>query len=39
VVTVEEFPMTVTGNVRKVEMRDKSVQMFDLHQAAAVRSA
>ena len=30
VVVVEEFPMTVTGKVRKVEMREKSVQMLDL---------
>ena len=27
---VEEFPMTVTGKVRKVEMRDRSVQIIGL---------
>ena len=26
-----EFPMTVTGKVRKVEMRDRSVQILGLH--------
>jgi hypothetical protein len=30
VLVVEEFPMTVTGKVRKVEMREKSVQLLDL---------
>jgi fatty-acyl-CoA synthase len=25
---VEEFPMTVTGKVRKVEMREESVRLF-----------
>jgi fatty-acyl-CoA synthase len=28
----EEFPMTVTGKVRKVEMREKSVEMLNLPQ-------
>jgi len=28
VLVVDEFPMTVTGKVRKVEMREKSVQML-----------
>jgi fatty-acyl-CoA synthase len=36
---VGEFPMTVTGKVRKVEMREKSVDILDLHAAAAVRNA
>jgi fatty-acyl-CoA synthase len=27
---VEEFPMTVTGKVRKVEMRERSVELLDL---------
>ncbi len=31
--------MTVTGKVRKVEMREKSVGILDLGEAAAVRSA
>ncbi|WP_433504747.1 AMP-binding protein [Pseudonocardia halophobica] len=39
VLVVDEFPMTVTGKVRKVEMREKSVQLLDLGAAAAVRSA
>jgi fatty-acyl-CoA synthase len=30
VLTVTEFPMTVTGKVRKVEMREKSVQMLGM---------
>jgi fatty-acyl-CoA synthase len=30
VLVVDEFPMTVTGKVRKVEMREKSVGMLDL---------
>ena len=28
---VEEFPMTVTGKVRKVEMRERSVEILGLH--------
>jgi fatty-acyl-CoA synthase len=39
VVLVDDFPMTVTGKVRKVEMREKSVQILDLGEAAAVRNA
>jgi fatty-acyl-CoA synthase len=39
VLVVEEFPMTVTGKVRKVEMREKSVDLLDLHDAANVRNA
>jgi fatty-acyl-CoA synthase len=39
VLVVEEFPMTVTGKVRKVEMREKSVEMLDLGAAAALRNA
>ncbi|PWK86907.1 hypothetical protein C8D88_10468 [Lentzea atacamensis] len=39
VMVVDEFPMTVTGKVRKVEMREKSVQMLDLGEAAAIRNA
>jgi fatty-acyl-CoA synthase len=27
---VDEFPMTVTGKVRKVEMRERSVQILGL---------
>jgi fatty-acyl-CoA synthase len=36
---VDGFPMTVTGKVRKVEMRERAVQILDLHDAAAVRNA
>jgi fatty-acyl-CoA synthase len=39
VVAVDAFPMTVTGKVRKVEMRAKSVELLDLGEAAAVRNA
>ncbi|WP_181779140.1 AMP-binding protein [Pseudonocardia pini] len=31
VLVVDEFPMTVTGKVRKVEMREKSVGLLELH--------
>jgi fatty-acyl-CoA synthase len=36
---VAEFPMTVTGKVRKVEMRDTSIEELGLHAAAAVKNA
>ncbi|MFF1612191.1 AMP-binding protein [Amycolatopsis sp. NPDC058278] len=36
---VEEFPMTVTGKVRKVEMREKSISLLGLEQAAAAKHA
>jgi fatty-acyl-CoA synthase len=36
---VDGFPMTVTGKVRKVEMRERAVTILDLHDAAAVRNA
>jgi fatty-acyl-CoA synthase len=36
---VDGFPMTVTGKVRKVEMREKAVQLLDLGDAAAIRNA
>ncbi|MEU7818502.1 AMP-binding protein, partial [Pseudonocardia sp. NPDC049154] len=39
VLVVDEFPMTVTGKVRKVEMREKSVGILDLGEAASVRNA
>ncbi len=35
----EEFPMTVTGKVRKVEMRERSVELFGLQEAARIRHA
>jgi fatty-acyl-CoA synthase len=39
VLMVDEFPMTVTGKVRKVEMRARSVELLDLGEAAAVQTA
>jgi fatty-acyl-CoA synthase len=30
---VEEFPLTITGKVRKVEMREQTVEMLGLHPA------
>jgi fatty-acyl-CoA synthase len=39
VLVVEEFPMTVTGKIRKVEMREKSVGLLGLEDAAAIRNA
>ena len=36
---VEDFPMTVTGKIRKVEMREVSIAELDLEGAAGVRSA
>ncbi|HVL85216.1 MAG TPA: AMP-binding protein [Pseudonocardia sp.] len=39
VLVVDEFPMTVTGKVRKVEMREKSVGLLGLEDAARVRNA
>jgi fatty-acyl-CoA synthase len=39
VMVVQDFPMTVTGKVRKVEMRERSVETLSLGEAAAVRHA
>jgi fatty-acyl-CoA synthase len=36
---VDEFPMTVTGKIRKIEMRQTSVEELGLQSAAAVRNA
>jgi fatty-acyl-CoA synthase len=36
---VDEFPMTVTGKVRKVEMREVSVALLGLDQAASIQHA
>jgi fatty-acyl-CoA synthase len=36
---VDEFPMTVTGKVRKVEMREKSITLLGLEAAAAAKHA
>jgi fatty-acyl-CoA synthase len=37
VLVVDEFPMTISGKVRKVEMRARSVELLGLD--AAVRTA
>ncbi|GAA2551965.1 AMP-binding protein [Pseudonocardia hydrocarbonoxydans] len=39
VMVVQEFPMTVTGKVRKIEMREKSVGLLGLEDAASVKNA
>jgi fatty-acyl-CoA synthase len=39
VLFVDGFPMTVTGKVRKVEMRETSIERLGLAQAAAVKTA
>jgi fatty-acyl-CoA synthase len=39
VLVVDEFPMTVTGKVRKIEMREKSVGLLDLSSAAGAKNA
>ncbi|MBC7639113.1 MAG: AMP-binding protein [Rhodoferax sp.] len=36
---VEGFPMTVTGKIRKVEMRAAAVEILGLQDAAAIRNA
>ena len=36
---VEEFPMTVTGKIRKVEMRETAVDELGLHGADGIRHA
>jgi fatty-acyl-CoA synthase len=36
---VDGFPMTVTGKVRKVEMREQAVDILGLHDAADTRNA
>ena len=39
VLVVEEFPMTVTGKIRKVEMRERAVQLLELAEIAATKYA
>jgi fatty-acyl-CoA synthase len=36
---VTEFPLTITGKVRKTEMREISIEELGLHDAAATRTA
>jgi fatty-acyl-CoA synthase len=36
---VDEFPMTVTGKIRKVQMREEAVELLGLQHAAAIKNA
>ena len=36
---VDEFPMTITGKVRKVQMREESIELLDLQAVADTRFA
>jgi fatty-acyl-CoA synthase len=36
---VDEFPMTVTGKVRKVQMRQEAVELLGLQDVAAAKHA
>ena len=36
---VDSFPMTVTGKIRKIEMREEAVRLLHLEQAAAIKHA
>ena len=36
---VDDFPMTVTGKVRKIEMRENAVELLGLQNAAGTRHA
>ncbi len=36
---VDAFPMTVTGKVRKVEMRQISIEQLGLHAVASIHTA
>jgi fatty-acyl-CoA synthase len=36
---VDEFPMTVTGKVQKFKMREDSIELLGLQEAAGVRTA
>jgi fatty-acyl-CoA synthase len=36
---VDGFPMTVTGKIRKVEMREESIELLGLQEAATIRNA
>ena len=39
VLVVDEFPMTVTGKVRKVQMREESVKLLGLEEIAGRQHA
>jgi fatty-acyl-CoA synthase len=34
-----EFPMTVTGKIQKYKMREASIELLGLHEAAAIETA
>ncbi|NUT39462.1 MAG: hypothetical protein HOV86_05690, partial [Thermoactinospora sp.] len=36
---VDGFPMTVTGKIRKVEMRERAIGLLDLGDAAGTTTA
>ncbi len=36
---VNGFPMTITGKIRKVEMREQAVDLLGLHEAGSIESA
>ncbi|PZS35260.1 MAG: AMP-binding protein, partial [Pseudonocardiales bacterium] len=36
---VDEFPMTVTGKIRKVQMREEAVEILGLHDVAGPHNA
>ena len=36
---VDSFPMTITGKIRKVEMREQAVDLLGLHDTAAITNA
>jgi fatty-acyl-CoA synthase len=36
---VDEFPMTVTGKVRKAQMREEAIEILGLQEAAATKHA
>ncbi|MEP6950529.1 MAG: hypothetical protein ABI863_14690 [Ginsengibacter sp.] len=33
---VDSFPMTVTGKIRKIEMREKAIEELGLHEVAKI---
>jgi fatty-acyl-CoA synthase len=36
---VDGFPMTVTGKVRKIEMREQAIELLGLQDAADIKNA
>ena len=36
---VDDFPMTVTGKIQKFRMREIAIDLLDLHEAAAIKTA